>query len=95
MGLIRTLSDWLDRRGDLTKGSARIFQLGPLLVAAIVLTIIWNEVSRGVIFWVAGTVILTSCLIYYSAFLAAFARQRERFYQRKIRPQLDREHRGK
>ncbi len=93
MGVIRTLSDWLDGRGDLMTVGARIFQLGPLLVIGAVLTFTWNEVSSGIAFWIVAAAGVSACLIYYVAFLKAFARQRERFYKRHVSPHLSREYR--
>lgn len=95
MGVIRTLSGWLDRRGDLMTVGARILQLGPLLLVGAVLTFIWNEVSSGVVFWIGVAASVFACLIYYVAFVKAFARQRERFYQREVRPHLSREYRDR
>ncbi len=93
MGFIRTLSDWLDRRGDLMSIGARIFGLGPLLFVGAVLTFIWNEVSSGIAFWIAAAASVSACLIYYVAFVKALARQRERFYQQQVRPHLSRGYR--
>ncbi len=93
MRVIRTLCEWLDRRGDLMTVGARLFQLGPLLVVGTVLKFIWNEVSSGVGFWIAAAASVSACLIYYVAFLKALARQRERFYERQVRPHLSREYR--
>ena len=95
MSVVGILSDWLDRRGDLMTVGARIFQLGPLLVVGAALTFIWNEVSSGVVFWIAAAASASACLVYYVAFLKAFARQRERFYQREVRPHLSREYRDR
>ncbi len=94
MGVIRILSDWLHRRGDLMTVGARIFQLGPLLFVGAVLTFIWNKVSSGVGFWIAAAAGVSACLIYYVAFVKALARQRERFYKRQVRPHLSCEERN-
>ncbi|WP_162896001.1 hypothetical protein [Novosphingobium sp. THN1] len=95
MALFQALSNWLDRRGDLSKFSSRIFQLGPLIFTATVLTFVWNEVTNGVIFWVLAAASVCLCLFYYTAFIVAFVRQRERFYQRESRPHLNREYQDK
>lgn len=93
MSVTRTLSDWLDRRGDLITLRARIFQLGPLALVWAALTFIWNEVSSGVAFWVAAAASVSACFVYYLAFVQAVARQRERLHKREVRPHLSREYR--
>jgi hypothetical protein len=75
--------------------SARIFQLGPLLAVGAALTFIWKKMSGGVVFWSAAAASLSVCLVYYVAFVKAFARQHERFYQREVRPRLSREYRDR
>jgi hypothetical protein len=95
VGVIRTLSNWLDRRGDLMTVGARIFQLGPLIAVGVVLTFIWRGVSSGVAFWIVAAASMSACLVYFIAFVKAFARQRERFYQREASPHLSREYRDR
>jgi hypothetical protein len=65
---MQRLVDWLDRRGDLMSNSALIFQLGPIMVLSVVLTLIWENFSGGVAFWVAAVASACACLVYYIAF---------------------------
>ena len=85
------LAKWLDENGDLMSITNRILSFGPFLVAGIVLTIAVR--SNEILWWLGFCVLTIACLLYYVAFFKALVRQRERFYQREVKPLLSSEYR--
>jgi hypothetical protein len=90
---LRALVDWLDKRGDLLCVSGRIFAFGPLLFGAALLTFLRAELGVPTLFWAVAVFCFFACAFYYAAFILALARQRERFYQKEVKPMLSREYR--
>ena len=93
MSVFSNLVQWMDRRGDLLSISGRFYAFGPLLLTAALLTFLDQEVPVPAIFWIAAVLCLVGCGVYYLAFIKALAAQRERFYQREVKPILSREYR--
>lgn len=88
-----TLVQWIDRRGALLSISGRIYAFGPLILSAALLIFLDQEVPVPAIFWIVAILCLVGCGVYDLAFIKALAAQRERFYQREVKPILSREYR--
>ena len=89
--MINRLAKWLDENGDLLSITNRIFSFGPFLAAAFVLTIAVR--ANEMLWWLGFGVLTIACVVYYVAFFKALVRQRERFYQREVKPMLSSEYR--
>jgi drug/metabolite transporter (DMT)-like permease len=76
-------------------GTALIFQMGPVLILLGPPGFILDKAGPNPAFWFVA--FCSACLggLYYTAFFKALVRQRERFYQRKLKPLLSREYREK
>ena len=74
--------------------SNRLLSFGPALVAVLLLAVIWQQISSGLLFWIVLAAVTAVAGTYYLALFRALIRQRERHYERTVRPILSSEYKN-
>ena len=92
--MIGCLTVWLEAQGDLLSISNRLVSFGPALAVAAALVFVWAKVSDGALFWVVAAAAVALAAIYYVAFFRVLTAQRERRYQRDVKPLLSSEYKN-